>query len=173
MAELLPKIVLDSGTFIFDNLLGIIIVIAILGGIAILIIINNITFPKEKTKVDKVIVIEKMSDIDKFKNEANNNLKNSNTCSSLPNKEGCCSLGTCVWATAIDKKEKISKCVLAASTNSAKGTLIPGSNGPEDKCYKNKSGNFLPWEEYWYQDGSNLKSGKGISAQECNKFNGI
>ena len=76
MAELLPKIVLDSGTFIFDNLLGIIIVIAILGGIAILIIINNITFPKEKTKVDKVIVIEKISDIDKFKNEANNNLKN-------------------------------------------------------------------------------------------------
>ena len=28
-------------------------------------------------------------------------------------------------------------------------------------------------DDYWYQDGSNLKSGKGISAQECKKFNGI
>ena len=56
----MPKLLIKTINFLGDNLLGIVLVTCLFAAVAILIVINNITFPKKKkTKVDRVIVIEK------------------------------------------------------------------------------------------------------------------
>ena len=36
-----------------------------------------------------------------------------------------------------------------------------GSDGPSDLCFCSKNGKLLPWEEYYYLDGGDIKSKKG------------
>ena len=170
----MPNLLIKSINFLGDNLLGIVLVTCLFAAVAILIVINNITFPKKKkTKVDRVIVIEKMTSQDDFVANANNGLQTDQTCGKLDTKEGCCSLGTCVWATASDNNEKINKCVAAASTMNPGGNsnTVPGSLGPSSKCYKNPSGDYIGWEKYYYQEGDQIKEKQGTFIQQCKDQN--
>ena len=171
---MIPKLLIKTIKFLGDNLLGIVLVSCLFAAITVLIVVNNITFPKKKkTKVDRVIVIEKMTSQNDFVANANNGLQTDKTCGKLNTKEGCCSLGTCVWATTTDKNEKINKCVAAAGTMNPSGNsnMVPGSLGPSTKCYKNPGGDYIGWEKYYYQDGDTIKEKQGTFIQQCKNQN--
>ena len=130
-----------SGLFIYNNLLGILLVTIIFFAITIFYALNNIHLEEPKLKTEKVVVLEKL---DNLQEAANNKMHDNNYCAdSVKNysdvnikKSTCSALGTCVWVTGKDGSEKISKCI-AAQKGNAKG-MIPGSLGPEDKCFKKK-----------------------------------
>lgn len=153
-----------SGLFIYNNLLGILLVTIIFFAITIFYALNNIHLEEPKLKTEKVVVLEKM---DNLQEAANNKMHDNNYCAdSVKNysdvnikKSTCSALGTCVWVTGKDGSEKISKCI-AAQKGNAKG-MIPGSLGPEDKCFKKKNGQLAPWEEFYYQNGP--ASGKKLN----------
>jgi len=150
--------------FLSKNILEIIFFVILLSTFIIFIIINNITFKKPKTKVNKVIIVEKLTNPPPEQNlrkNASTGLRNNKICKKLDTKEGCTSLGTCVWVTGTEKSSKISRCI--AANDVIKG-MVPGSDGPIDKCFKNKEGKFLPWEEFYYLDGDKINKGKGISS---------
>lgn len=171
---MIPKLLIKTINFLGDNLLGIILVICLFSAITVLIVVNNITFPKKKkTKVDKVIIVEKMTSQIDFHSNANSGLQTNEACGKLETKEGCCSLGTCVWATASDKNEKINKCIAAAGTMNPSGnsSIVPGSLGPATKCYKNPEGKYIGWEKYYYQDGDTIKEKNGTFMQQCKDQN--
>ena len=105
--------------------------------------------------------------MDNLQEAANNKMHDNNYCADSVKdysdvnikKATCSALGTCVWVTGKDGTEKISKCI-AAQKGNAKG-MIPGSLGPEDKCFKKKNGQLAPWEEFYYQNGP--ASGKKLN----------
>lgn len=129
-------------------------------------VVNNIKFEKQKTKVDKVIVVEKLvegldeneNSPEKLKIEAQRGI--GNNCAKLDSKEGCTALGGCVWVTGTDIDNMSKKCVEAAGTS---GNMARGSNGPANKCFQNKNGKYVPWEKYYYLDGANIRDGSGVS----------
>ena len=77
---MIPKLLIKTIKFLGDNLLGIVLVSCLFAAIAVLIVVNNITFPKKKkTKVDRVIVIEKMTSQNDFVANAYNGLQTDKT----------------------------------------------------------------------------------------------
>lgn len=153
-----------SGLFIYNNLLPILLVTIMFFAITIFYAINNIHLEEPKLKTEKVVVLEKMGDLQSL---ANNQMHDNKYCGdtvkdfSDPNikKSTCIALGSCVWASGKDGTEKISKCI-AAQKGNAKG-IVSGSLGPEDKCFKKKDGKLSPWEEFYYQNGP--ASGKKLN----------
>merc|ERR1712196_278215 len=101
-------IVTSTGLFIYDNIWGILVIVTIFLVITFYITLENIKFVEQKTKVSKVVVIEKMTDkfsVDKLKQDTTNALKNNDVCGKMNSKETCVALGTCVWTTTKDKKD--------------------------------------------------------------------
>ena len=148
-------------TFFFENINWIIFVVLFFSFLAIYMVAHNIKFKERKSKVVRVVTIEKMTNPKKqLKEDLKSDMKGNNSCHKLTNKVSCTSLGTCVWATAKVGNKKIDKCVTAQALG--KGSKeAEGSDGPQDLCYKTKNGKLIPWEEYYYLDGKKIKSKKG------------
>ena len=152
-------IVTQSGYFLWKNKLYILLVILAFGGLSIYIAINNIKFEKKKMKVERVLVIEKMSIAPPSLDELNTAVQNqtsNGTCKPLSDKSGGTALGGCVWVTT---KDNIKKC-MAAQPLGTGSTAATGSDGPSDMCYCSKDGKLVPWEEYYYLDGGTIESKK-------------
>jgi hypothetical protein len=151
-------IVTQSGYFLWKNKLYILLVILAFSGLSIYVAINNIKFEKKKMKVAKVLVVEKMTtappSLEELNTAVQNETSNNETCKTLSDKSGCTALGGCVWVTS---KNNIKKCV-AAQALGAGSTAASGSDGPTDMCYCAKDGKLVPWEEYYYLDGSSIQS---------------
>ena len=153
-----------SGLFIYNNLLGILLVTIMFFAITIFYALNNIHLEEPKLKTDKVVVLEKMGNL---QTAANNQMHDNKYCADSVKdysdqnikKSTCSALGSCVWVTGKDGSDKISKCVAAQKGNS--NGVAPGSLGPEDKCFKKKNGQLSPWEEYYYLNGP--ASGKKLN----------
>ena len=156
--------VTQLGYFLWENVWSILFVVLIFISLTTYIIVNNIEFKKQKTKVKKVIVVEKYvnppPNSKQLNTEVVNASSNNSTCGKLQNKEGCTSLGSCVWAIAKNKKDVIKKCVAAQSLG-AGSSAANGSDGPTDICHCSKNGKLIPWEEYYYLDGNSIKKKPG------------
>lgn len=174
------SIINSTMDFVNKNVANIILTSLMFFCIAILLIILNIKFsPLKKSHVVREIVIEKFdhtdddsnlipssqittdedSEFSKILSLSDDKLRTNETCNRLINKESCATLGTCVWVTAQDNKEKFKKCMAASDVSKGE---IPGSEGPEDKCVKTSKGKFIPWEEFYYLDNGKMTKGKGI-----------
>ena len=153
-------IITQTGYFLWKNKLYILLVMLVFGGLSIYIAINNIKFEKKKMKVERVLVVEKMTTTPPSLEELNatiqNQISNNGTCKTLTNKSGCTSLGGCVWVTT---NNNIKKCVAAQGLGSG-STEPSGSDGPSDMCYCSQDGKLVPWEEYYYLDGDSIKKKK-------------
>ncbi len=154
--------VTQTGMFLWYNKWSILFVVVIFTLLMIYLTMHNIKFKEQKTKVVKEFVIEKMEnqtmsppDASSLNQEVENVSNNNSTCSNLKDKSGCTSLGSCVWASTTDKKTKINKCVAAVQLGSG-SKAAKGSDGPSDICYCSKDGKLIPWEEYYYLDGSSI-----------------
>ena len=157
-----------SINFITNNFAAITVVVCILTAITMFLAVNNIKIVQPKTKVGKVVVVEKLKEgnvnltdtsVQNLQEAASQTVGNS--CGQLSVKAGCTSLGGCVWVTGTDTNNKAKKCVAASGVA---GSQSPGSNGPSAKCFKNQTGTFVPWEKYYYLDGSNIKEGEGVTS---------
>lgn len=145
-----------SGLFIYNNLLPILLVTIMFFAITIFYALNNIHLEEPKLRTAKVVVLEKM---DNLQQATSNQMHDNKYCGdsvkdySDPNvkKATCIALGSCVWASGKDGTEKISKCIAAQKGNT--NGIPAGSLGPEDKCLKKKDGSLSPWEEYYYENG--------------------
>jgi len=150
-------IVTAAGLFLWENMWYILLVVIVLTILMIYIVLNNIKFKKQKTKIEKVIVIEKFAqpppsfeDLQQDVANASSNNKDCNPKGIKNGKDICTALGGCVWITA--DNGNIKKC-------------IPGNptNGPTDMCYcqgqKNGNGKLIPWDTFYYLDGK-IKSKK-------------
>ena len=75
----MQDIITSTGLFIYDNIWGILVIVTIFLVITFYITLENIKFVEQKTKVSKVVVIEKMSNnkdsIDKFKQDIKKYIK--------------------------------------------------------------------------------------------------
>ena len=157
------NILTQTGLFLYENGFAILFVAAIFASLMVYIVVNNIEFKNQKVKLEKVLVVEKMSNpmsLNELNQEANNQTNNNQTCKTLNNKSACTSLGSCVWAVAKDTTGTIKKCVAAQALGTG-STAAAGSDGPSDLCFCSKNGKLLPWEEYYYLDGANIKNKKG------------
>lgn len=152
-------IITQTGYFLRKNILYILLVILVFCGLTIYVAINNIKFEKKKMKVERVLVVEKMTpappSLDELNTTVQNQTTNSGTCKTLTDKSGCTSLGGCVWVTT--NNNNIKKC-LAAQGLGTGSTEPSGSDGPSDMCYCSQDGKLVPWEEYYYLDGGTIKS---------------
>mgnify|MGYP001159898756 CR=1 FL=1 len=168
-------IIKQTGLFIMNNIVAILIITSLFTSLMVYIILNNIKFNENKKKISKVIVIEKMGNKKDILDKLNTDVKiissNNNTCGTLKNKESCTSLGTCVWVKTKDKGNKIQKCIEALELGN-NSTQALGSDGPTDMCYCSKDGKLIPWEEYYYLDGSKIIKKKArpclASGDKCN-----
>ena len=105
-----------SGLFIYNNLLGILLVTIMFFAITIFYALNNIHLEEPKLKTAKVVVLEKL---DNLQQSAQNQMHDNKFCGDSvkdytdPNvkKSTCMALGSCVWASGKDGSEKISKCI--------------------------------------------------------------
>jgi len=96
-----------SGLFIYNNLLGILLVTIIFFAITIFYALNNIHLEEPKLKTDKVVVLEKMGNL---QTAANNQMQDIKYCSDsvieysdqIINKSTCSALGSFVWVTGKD-----------------------------------------------------------------------
>ncbi len=148
-------------SFFFENINWILFVVLFFSCLAVYMITHNIKFKEKKSKVVRVVTIEKMTNPkEKLKSDLKSDMKGNNSCHKLTNKVSCTSLGTCVWATAKDNGKKIDKCVTAQALGKD-SKAAEGSDGPQDLCYKTKNGKLVPWDEYYYLDGKVIKSKKG------------
>jgi len=158
-----PDMVTQTGMFLWYNKWSILFVVVIFTLLMIYLTMHNIKFKEQKTKVVKEFVIEKMANppptSSSLNKEVNNISSNNSTCGKLKDKSACTSLGSCVWATTTDKKTKINKCVAAVQLGSG-SKQAKGSNGPADICYCSDKGKLIPWEEYYYLDGSSIEKKK-------------
>jgi hypothetical protein len=156
------NIVTSTGNFLIKNILWIIIVVVLFTALTIYIAANNITFEKQKTVLEKVIVIEKNTPISlsSVTQDAEASSATPEICKQLDNESSCTSLGTCVWATATDGAKQIKKCVVAASLGMG-SKAAKGSDGPNDMCHCSDKGKLIPWDAYYYLDGSAIKKKKG------------
>jgi len=144
-------------SFIYDNIFAIFFVVVLLSVLTTYITLRNISFKEESLKVDKVITIEKFTS-NELKQMSSEDIRNDNSCDKLKFKDSCTALGSCVWVTSGSHK----KCV---SANPNIDNTAPGSDGPEKKCFK-KNGKLIPWEQYYYLDGNDLKQ-KPIGISIC------
>ena len=46
---------------------------------------------------------------------------------------------------------------MAAQALGTGSKAAKGSDGPSDMCYCSKDGKLIPWEEYYYLDGSTIQ----------------
>ena len=153
-----------SGYFIYNNLLPILLVTIMFFAITIFYALNNIHLEEPKLKTAKVVVLEKMNNLQQA---TSNQMHDNKYCGDSvkdytdPNvkKSTCMALGSCVWASGKDGTEKISRCIAAQKGNTS--GIVAGSLGPEDKCFKKKDGSLAPWEEYYYENGP--ASGKKLN----------
>ena len=155
--------VTQTGIFLWENSNAIIFVVLIFISLTFVVARSGITFEKPKTKVEKVIVVEKYKNppsLKELNNDVGNSMSNNKTCNKLKDKSSCTSLGSCVWAIAKDKNDVIKTCIEAQSLGSG-STSARGSDGPSDICHCSKNGKLLPWEEYYYLDGDSIKKKKG------------
>ena len=144
--------------FIYDNIFAIFFVVVLFSILTIYIIIHDISFKEQKTKINKVIVVEKFT-TNELKQKSREDNRNNKSCKKLKYQDSCIALGNCVWVTAKPNNKKISKCVAA---NPNIDNTAAGSDGPEKKCFKHK-GKLVPWDEYYYLDGKNtIKKKIGI-----------
>jgi hypothetical protein len=150
------NIVTSSGRFIMKNILWILIVVVLLTALTAYIAYNNITFEKQKSTLEKVIVIEKITNLDSVFDDAQASSSTPETCKKFDNKSACTSLGSCVWATAKDGANQIKKCVVAASLGMGSKHAL-GSDGPSDMCYCSDKGKLIPWDKFYYLDGDSVK----------------
>jgi len=155
------NIVSLSGSFLIENIWAILLVSLLLLIFSFYFAAKNIKIVKQKTKLDKVIMIEKMENII---TQAKNNLASPDSCSSNDKKEVCIALGNCVWTEAKEGKNIIEKCLATEKVNDSGP---PGSQGPTDICYCSSEGKLIPWEKYYYMKGSKIigKKGKFCSAK--------
>ena len=155
-----PDIVTQTGYFLWNNGWSILLVVIVLSMIMAYIAVNDITFKKQKVKLQKVIVLEKYANppptTEQLNTEVENSSNNNSTCKQLGDKTSCTALGSCVWVKAQDKKNTIQKCVAAQALGTG-SNAAKGSDGPSDMCYCSKDGKLIPWEEYYYLDGSTIK----------------
>lgn len=152
--------------FLYENLYAILFVVIFFLLLAVYMITHGIKFKEKKSKVVRVVTIEKMTNNkptyskEQLQTDAKNEMKGNDSCKKLKNKVSCTSLSTCVWATAKDGNKKIDRCVTAQALG--KGSkAAEGSDGPQDLCYKTQNGKLVPWDEYYYLDGKVIKSKKG------------
>jgi hypothetical protein len=156
------SIVTSSGRFIMKNILWILIVVVLLIALTVYIAANNITFEKQKSTLEKVIVIEKNTprDLSNVSSDAQAASSTPEICKKFDNKSACTSLGSCVWATAKDGANQINKCVVAATLGMG-STHARGSDGPTDLCYCSDKGKLIQWDKYYYLDGGSVKEKAG------------
>ena len=157
------NILTQTGYFLYENGFAILFVALLFSGLMVYIVVNNIEFKSQKVKLEKVLVVEKMSNpptVDDLNQEVSAQSNNNGTCRKLNNKAACTSLGSCVWAIAKDTTATIQKCVAAQTLGSGSSEAL-GSDGPSDICFCSKDGKLLPWEEYYYLDGGTIKNKKG------------
>ena len=147
--------------FAYENILAIFFVVIMISVITIYIIIHDISFKEKQYKINKVITVEKFTS-EQLKQEAGNDLRNNNFCNKLKFKDSCIAGGNCVWVTAKYSGKLIEKCV---SANPNIDNTAPGSDGPEKKCFK-KNKKLVPWEEFYYLDGSQTKK-KPVGIKIC------
>lgn len=152
--EISQNIVSLSGSFIIENIVGILIVSLLLLILTFYFAAKNIKIEKQKTKVDKVIMIEKMENI---LETAKNNLSSPESCSLNDKKEICIALGNCVWAKAKEGDNVIEKCLASEIVQDG----YPGSKGPSDICHCSSEGKLVPWDKYYYMKGSKIIEEKG------------
>ena len=143
-------IVTAAGLFLWENMWYILLVVIVLTILMIYIVLNNIKFKKQKTKVEKVIVIEKFAQPPSFADlqqdvaNASSNNKDCNPAGIKNGKDICTALGGCIWITADNGNVK--KCVSGNSTD-----------GPTDMCccqgQTNGTGKLIPWDTFYYLDG--------------------
>ena len=156
----MANLFLSVPKFIFQNMIGIIIVFVLFLTFTTLITIYNIKFVEPKTKVDKVIVVEKFipenSILDEIRTIASQQHAGGleTSCSGQTNQQGCFALGSCIWVNATDGKEA---CVAGSP-----------DDGPEDKCYK-KNGQLFPWDKYYYEKSTSM--GNNVIEEECEEVN--
>lgn len=157
-------IILLTAEFIKKHLVMILFVTIIMFLFRVYISANGITFKKHKTKVAKVIMIEKMQNgiptLDEFNHNVREQLSTKESCDKLKNKERCAALGSCVWANVKDSGSTIEKCVLAEKVGENK---TKGSRGPLDMCFCSKKGKLIPWDKYYYMKNMKIKEGTKIN----------
>ena len=150
-----------SGYFIYNNLLPILLVTIMFFAITIFYALNNIHLEEPKLKTAKVVVLEKM---DNLQQATSNQMHDNKYCGDSvkdytdPNvkKSTCMALGSCVWASGKDGTKLADVYIIKGNTSG----VAPGSLGPEDKCFKKKRTVSSPWEEFYYQNGP--ASGKNL-----------
>ena len=155
------------GLFLWENGFSILFVVIVLIVITLYIVLNDIKFETPKTKVERVVVLEKFNNGRKppsFK-EMQQDIENdtdNKTCVNFSDKSGCTALGGCVWVTADNGNVK--KCQQG------------NNDGPTDLCYckpnkkgvKGKdNGSLIPWDEYYYLDDSATISKKKPKPTKC------
>ena len=150
--------------FLYENGFAILFVALIFTMLMVYIVLNDIKFKTQKVKLEKVLVVEKMANpppsLKQLNTEVENQSNNNSTCNNLNDKTSCTALGSCVWVKAQDKKNVIKKCVAAQALGTG-STAAKGSDGPSDMCYCSKDGKLIPWEEFYYLDGSSIKKKPG------------
>ena len=120
---------------------------------------KNISIEKQKTKINKVIIVEKMDNMkERFDKAVKDKLSSKESCEKHNNKEICTALGSCVWAKANDEGNIIEKCLESEEVDKSK---TAGSNGPVDICYCSSKGKLMPWENYYYSKDNNIIESKG------------
>ena len=152
------SILLASADFVGKNFFYIFALCFIFLGIRFIMVAKNIKIEKQKTKLDKVVVIEKMTELERFKKNVELKKIELNLCEKENNKDICLALGNCVWAKATDNNNVIEKCLNAESTDNSKDK---GSEGPTDICYCSSKGKLIPWDNYYYSKGEKVIEKKG------------
>lgn len=145
-----PNIITSSGRFIIENLAAIIMFTIIFVLFRFYFLAKNIKIEKQKTKVKKVLMVEKMENI---LDKARESVSSDDSCMNNNTKELCVALGSCVWATTKDSGNIIGKCL---ASEGVEKNQAPGSNGPSDICHCSSKGKLIPWEKYYYMKGRNI-----------------
>jgi hypothetical protein len=155
----MTNIIASSADFINYNIGYILLVSLILLIFRFYFSAKNISIEKRKTKINKVIVVEKMNNMkEKFDKAVKEKLSSSESCKKHNNKEICTALGSCVWAKTNDEGNIIGKCLEAETVDNSKTF---GSDGPVDICYCSSKGKLIPWEKYYYSKGEQIIENKG------------
>lgn len=149
----MTNIIAASADFINYNIGYILLVSLILFIFRFYFSAKNIKIEKQKTKIDKVIVVEKMDNMKgKIDRLVKDKLSSEESCKKHKNKKLCTALGSCVWAKTTDKGNTIEKCLNAETVDKGKPH---GMDGPVDICYCSSKGKLIPWENYYYYNNDN------------------
>jgi len=162
----MTNIIAASADFINYNIGYILLVSLILFIFRFYFSAKNIKIEKQKTKIDKVIVVEKLDNMkEKIDKAVKEKLSSLESCKKHKNKKLCTALGSCVWAKTTDEGNTIEKCLNAETVDKGKPH---GMDGPVDICYCSSKGKLIPWEKYYYYSNDNKiieKNGEFCSAK--------